>query len=74
MEDGGGVAPPADDDAAIAEVERLRSEDGARLLAVAWVSFWWREHYGGLFAHLDATYAKVADDELLLAYDLTSDA
>ena len=72
VEHAGGVAPPADDASAIAEVERLRGE-GARLLAVAWVSFWWREHYGGLFAHLDATHLKVADDDLLLAYDLASE-
>ena len=69
VEHDGGVAPPADDGSAIAEVERLRDE-GARLIAFAWVSFWWREHYRGLLAHLEVHYRRVADDELLLAFDL----
>src|SRR5262249_36596495 len=36
--------PPADDQTAIAELERLRRA-GARHLVIAWPAFWWLEYY-----------------------------
>ena len=40
--------PPADDDAAIQEIERMRTQ-GARLIVFAWHSFWWFDYYSRFY-------------------------
>ena len=72
QQQGTNSGPPADDEAAILHVELLRAK-GAGLLVVAWVSFWWREHYKGLFAYLEARYPKLLDNARCLAFDLPQD-
>jgi hypothetical protein len=61
--------PPAGDDTAIAEFERLR-EAGASFLVLAWPAFWWLEHYHGLNAHLHARYRRVLANDRLVVFDL----
>jgi hypothetical protein len=53
---------PADSDAAIAHLERLRAR-GARYLVIPRTSFWWLEHYRGFAAHLERVSACLARDE-----------
>ena len=65
------AGPPADDAAAIGELERLRSR-GAAFLAVAWTARWWFDHYAGFRRHLDATAERILDDASLVVYDLRS--
>jgi hypothetical protein len=36
--------PPADDETAIRELERLRHK-GVSCVAIAWTAFWWLDHY-----------------------------
>ncbi len=62
-------APP-DDATAIAELERLRAERGARFVAFGWPAFWWLEHYAGFAAHLRARYARRLESERLVVFDL----
>jgi hypothetical protein len=64
---------PADDAAAIAEVERLRGT-GARHMVIGWPAFWWLEHYGGLRTHLDTRYRPILHNEHLVVYDLEAPA
>lgn len=68
--DGWYCGPPADDAAAIAELQRLRLERGATFLAVAWPAFWWLEHYAGFAAYLRASFSCVLDNERQVLFDL----
>jgi hypothetical protein len=67
--DGAYWGAPADDATAIRELERLR-EGGARLIVFLWVAFWWLEQYPAFLRHLDARYARVIDEDHMLAFDL----
>ena len=67
--DGDSWGPPADDDEAIEEVERLAA-DGTRFMAVAWPAFWWLDHYRGLAEHLRSRAGLVVENERLVVFDL----
>lgn len=69
--DGAYWGPPADDAAAIAELERLRAA-GARRLVVAWPSFWWLEQYRGWQDYLRKNYRCICEGSLLIVFDLCS--
>ena len=60
---------PADDDSAIAELERLRAA-GARFIAFAWPAFWWLEYYSGLREHLETSYLRTIETDRLIGFDL----
>jgi 2-polyprenyl-3-methyl-5-hydroxy-6-metoxy-1,4-benzoquinol methylase len=64
--------PPADDESAVDELERLR-ERGAMFAVVAWPAFWWLEYYAGLGLHLRSRYRRVLDSERLIVFDLRAD-
>jgi hypothetical protein len=53
---------PADDGAAIAEVERL----GARFVAFGWPTFWWLGHYGEFVSHLGR---RVVENDRVVVFD-----
>jgi glycosyltransferase involved in cell wall biosynthesis len=61
---------PADDSAAIAELERQRSL-GAAYLAVIWIARWWLDYYGGFSAYLRERYRAVREHELVTIFDLS---
>ena len=63
--------PPADDDDAIGELERLR-QTGASHLVFAWPAFWWLGHYAGFVRHLHANYVRVLDNDCVVAFDLNT--
>jgi hypothetical protein len=67
--DGQYWGPPADDETAIRECERLR-QSGARFLAFAWPSFWWLEHYSGFAKNLRTQFRCVQEDERVVVFDL----
>lgn len=67
--DGAYWGPPADDEAAIVEIERQR-EAGAAYLAVPWQAFWVLEHYAAFEKHLRARYKAVLDEDHLVVFDL----
>jgi SAM-dependent methyltransferase len=67
--DGQYWGPPADDDAAIHELERQR-EAGASHIAFAWPAFWWLEHYAGLRRHLRTFFSCVLENERLVVFRL----
>jgi glycosyltransferase involved in cell wall biosynthesis len=67
--DGQYAGPPADDDTAVRELERLRHA-GASHFAFAWPAFWWLEHYAGLRRHLRAHFPCVLDNDRLVVFDL----
>ena len=70
LEAGGEYAgPPADDAAALIELERLR-EQGAGFVAFAWMAFWWLEHYAALNEHLRTRFRPVLDNERLRVFDM----
>jgi glycosyltransferase involved in cell wall biosynthesis len=50
--------PPADDETAIRELERLRHK-GVSCVAIAWTAFWWLEHYVGFRAWLQSQQIAV---------------
>ena len=71
--DGQYWGPPADSDAAVRELERLR-EGGAQFIAFAWPAFWWLDFYMGLTKHLDARFRRVMDNQRLVIFDLREGA
>jgi hypothetical protein len=56
---------PADDDACIAELERLRAK-GLAFLVIPATSAWWLEHYEEFRRHLEARYAQLAATDCLI--------
>jgi len=60
---------PADDEAAIREVMRLRLS-GANFLIFVSSTFWWLEYYPRLKRYLDSNFRCALEDGRLLAFDL----
>ena len=61
--------PPADDTAAIAELERLRGA-GASHVAFWWTAFWWLEDYAGFDRWLRENFPRVLENDRLIVFDL----
>lgn len=64
---------PADDGAAVQELETARRH-GAEYLLVPRTGFWWLEHYGGLARHLEIAGRVVRRSEDLVLYRLEGTA
>lgn len=63
--------PPADDAAAICELERLRAHaDAPSHIVFAWGSFWWLDTFAEFVEYLEKTYARVLDSPRVIAYDV----
>jgi hypothetical protein len=60
--DGGYWGEPADDAAAIAEVERL----GVRFVAFGWPVFWWLSHYREFVSKLGK---RVVENDRVVVFD-----
>jgi hypothetical protein len=60
---------PADDDAAVTQLEQLR-EAGAEYVVFAWPAFWWLDHYAGLHDHLRREYECALRNERVVAFRL----
>jgi 2-polyprenyl-3-methyl-5-hydroxy-6-metoxy-1,4-benzoquinol methylase len=69
--DGQYWGPPADDETAIRELQRLVHE-GAGFIVFAWPAFWWFEYYSGLARHLRSTFRCVLQNERAVVFDLRS--
>jgi hypothetical protein len=67
--DGHYAGPPADDETAIGEFERLR-HTGASHIAFAWPAFWWLDHYAGFHRHLRANFPCVLQNDRVVVFDL----
>jgi glycosyltransferase involved in cell wall biosynthesis len=65
--------PPADDDTAIAELERLRLE-GADFIVFASGAFWWLDYYAGFARHLKSQYHQVNTSDSIIAFNLSEPA
>jgi hypothetical protein len=61
--------PPADDAAAIAELERQRLA-GAEYLVIGWPSFWWREFYPQFWRTLINDAALLLETDRIVAFRL----
>jgi pyruvyltransferase len=61
--------PPADDDAAIGELMRLR-DGGATYVVFAKPAFWWLDYYSGFRDCLNASAICCHKDDLLIVYRL----
>lgn len=60
---------PADDEAAIREIIRLR-RSGANFMIFVSSTFWWLEYYAGLKQYLYSNFPCALRDDRLLAFDL----
>jgi len=60
---------PADDAAAIREVERLR-ETGASFIVFVSSTFWWLEYYAGLREYLRKRFPCVRENAQIVVFDL----
>jgi glycosyltransferase involved in cell wall biosynthesis len=65
--------PPADDEMAIRELERLRRA-GAAFIVFAWPAFWWLDYYAGLRDYLGAKFRCPLKNSRLVAFDLQNEA
>jgi Glycosyl transferase family 2 len=62
---------PADDDAAIREIETLRGS-GAKMIVFGWPSFWWLDYYSGMRDYLNRNFRCVMKNSRLMAFELRS--
>jgi Sulfotransferase domain len=62
--------PPADDAAAIGELERLVRHRKPQFLVIGWPAFWWQTYYSGFAAHLRNAYPCLLNNDRLKIYDL----
>lgn len=62
--------PPADDEAAIGELERLRRNDVIHVV-VAWTAFWWLEHYKEFCAWLQSQQMAFTKTDSFMLFTLT---
>lgn len=69
--DGQFWGPPESDDAAIAELERMRAA-GASAFLLRSDNFWWLDHYKGFHQHLRGRYRPIVEDERKILFDLRS--
>ena len=60
---------PADSEAAIQEVERLLNK-GASFIVIAWMAFWWLDHYTHFNEYLRKNYLCVLENERLVVFGL----
>ena len=61
---------PADDAAAIAELNKSVRGRGARHIVFGWPTFWWLGHYSGLMNELNRRGQKVLDNDRLVLFEL----
>ncbi len=61
--------PPAGDETAILELERLRQK-GINFMGFTASSFWWLKHYPGFIEYLRAHYGCSVENERLQLFDL----
>jgi glycosyltransferase involved in cell wall biosynthesis len=61
--------PPADDEAALAELDRIEQQGGA-FVAVAWPAFWWLDHYRQFAACLRSRSRSILENERLIVFEL----
>ena len=61
--------PPADDQTALAELERIERQ-GAAFIAVAWPAFWWLDYYSQFAAHLRGRSRRILENERLIVFEL----
>jgi trans-aconitate 2-methyltransferase len=62
--------PPADDETAIRELQRLRNL-GAKYLVFGSPAFWWLKHYAGFHAFLQSHHCVVFQNDRLIVFQLT---
>lgn len=60
---------PANDEAAILEIERQR-EKGVNALIFTWGAFWWLNHYSEMYRYLQSNYKCILHNERLIGFDL----
>lgn len=62
--------PPAGDEEAIAELDRLRAS-GAGYLAFSWPAFWWLEYYSGFNRYVRTGYSCVFESDDVVIFRLS---
>ena len=62
---------PADDAAAIEELERLRRE-GAKFMVFAWPAFWWLDYFAGLKNYLRSSFRVLTENDRIIVFDLST--
>lgn len=67
--DGQYFGPPASDETAIRELERLRAAGACRLV-FAKTAFWWLEYYTGFHQYLRSKFRCVLENNRLVIFDL----
>lgn len=63
--------PPADDETAISELERLRG-NGASFVVIAFPAFWWLDYYKGFHRYLRSRYHCALHTDRTVIFDLRS--
>jgi hypothetical protein len=61
---------PPNDAAAISEIDRMVIDYGAMKVAIAWQSFWWRDHYREFIAHLSGRGSLVLESANVMIFDV----
>ncbi len=67
--DGEYWGPPADDETAISEFERMR-QSGARFIVFISPCFWWLKHYAAFHRHLRERSSCLVENQSVIIFDL----
>jgi glycosyltransferase involved in cell wall biosynthesis len=65
--------PPADDQAAIAQLE-IHRRRGVKYLILWWTSFWWLDHYQAFRRHLFSRFPCVLQNDRVIVFEIAKGA
>jgi glycosyltransferase involved in cell wall biosynthesis len=68
--DGEYWGPPADDRAAISQVNRLTTETRVSHIVFSWTAYWWLEHYSRFHTWLRSTHRCVLENDALTVFEI----
>jgi glycosyltransferase involved in cell wall biosynthesis len=61
--------PPSDDDVAIAQLDRIKSEAGISHIVFWWTAYWWLEHYAKFRNWLRSNHRCVLENDALIVFE-----
>jgi glycosyltransferase involved in cell wall biosynthesis len=68
--DGEYCGPPTDDDVAISQFNRLKTEAGISHIVFSWTAYWWLEHYPLFHSWLRSAHRCVVENDAVTVFEV----